>query len=243
MRSYFKEVGDGFRAALSHGVVKEPSWRSRCNNAFVDWATSQIPPNESVKYQKGYEVSDQNPLTQRYFENTRGRVTYYDEAPSVAYYFEVAKKAVPPGFVGVVKSFQQYFAHVEIATTTVYSESDFWGDPFAIERDLGWIPRWHFRIENYDGSEPAWITAPVVGTVLPGIAHSDLAFSDGLGFPWVSPGAENIHLLIPGGKRLRVIVEVPALESDLNIEVGGAIRGYTIGDYGYQTLLAIRSNW
>jgi len=243
MRDFFKEVGDGFRAALSHGVVKEPSWRSRCNNAFIDWATSQIPPDESVRYQKGYEVSDQNPLTQRYFENTRGRVAYFDAAPAAGYYFEVAKKSVPPGYIGIVKSFQQYFAFRALGATMIYSESDYWGDPFALERTFGWIPRWHFRLENYDGSDPGWLTAPVIGNNLPGIAHPDIAYTDGVAFPWSSPASENIHLLIGGGKRLRVIVEVPALIGDLDVEVAGALRGYTIGDYGYQTLLAIRSNW
>ena len=246
MRNYFKEVGDGYRNALKMDVVKEPRWRSRTNMSFVDWATSQIQPDESVKYQKGYEVPDQNPLTQRYFENTRGPVIYSEAAPNPGYYIEVAKRAVPNGSIGVVKGIGQYFVYTTIEATLVYTINALWGDPFVLERSYDFQPRWHFRLENYEGADPVWMTAPIVGNLLPGEAHPDLAYTDGLSYPWSAPSSQNIHLLIPGGKRLRVIVEIPAAigeENQVDIEVAGVIRGFTLGDYGYHTLAAIRAHW
>lgn len=239
IRSFEKLRHGWFSDAINLNVVKEPVWRARLNNAFLCWAFRQPVPRPAIPDRLGYEHPDQNPRTQRYWENRP--ILYESPAGTDPWLIELARVTIPYASIGILKSFEQ----VVILTDEgefCFSGSANWGHPFVLP---DWLTiTWHFRLERVTGTEPALINQSGlnVEALLPGEPHFDLAIMDNIWFPASSPASQNIHLTIGGRYRFRVLALVER-DEEYTISIAAKIRGFRLSAFDAFTVLPVRSIW
>jgi hypothetical protein len=241
MRNFEQLRYDFFRRIIDKNVLREPSWRERLNNAFLSWAMSVQPPASDVIPEQGkYERAADNPLTQNYFESAPVVMTHPGGVGD--WLAEVARVIVPKSRVGVVKGFEQFLVHDDIAGDTVFSRADSWGNPF-LASDIAAVDsvRWLWRIEPTTGAVPAMISQ-VNPPMIPGIPHPNVPEMTDLWFPATSAAAQNIHVTIGGGNTLRVFALI-TLNAEYALRVAAKVKGFTISQYDPMTKIAIRSIW
>lgn len=226
--------------AIRKNVIREPKWRSRINLGFLAWANLQATRHAvapTIFRQASYEHPELDPLTQRYWESTRGLL----DAPAgiVPWVVELARISVQDGQIGICKSLEQVVIHPDLQSPSYYSTISSWGNPFVIPTTVG--VTWHLRLERCDQGEPAWINAssPTPAILLPGEPHFDLPQITDLWFPAASPSGQNIHLCIGSRYRLRVIAVVTRTE-EFALSVSAKIRGFSQGVYSPYTLRSLR---
>lgn len=230
-------------AAIRKNVVREPTWRARMNNQFVRWAMSQqVIRLPEIPRKRLYENPEQNPLTQKSWENTHPDGLLTAPAGTVPWIVELARISVPQDYVGVCKSFEQVLIHPDIQDPITFSLSGNWGNPFLLP--AGVTVTWHFRVERSDQGEPGWINAssPTPLVLLPGEPHFDVSEMQDLWFGASSPPSQNFHMTIGSRYRMRVLAIVER-DDEYAIQIAAKIRGFTLSCYDPMTLLAIRSIW
>lgn len=239
LRSWEKMRYDGFSRAIQNNAIKEPSWHRRLNNRFLTWVMTQpIPVLPELPNKRAYQTPEQNPLTQRYWENTRGLL----EAPTgtVPWLVELARISIPDESVAIVKGFEQF---IDVEGESPLTASADWGNPFILTQ-YGITVEWYFRLERNDGGEPAWIniSSPTPRVYLPGEPHFDVHVYQDVWFPAGSPPSQNFHMTIGGRYRLRVLALVARTEQ-YDLKIAAKIRGFDLSNFDPNTLFAIRANW
>lgn len=180
--------------------------------------------------------------TLRYQNNTRGLVAHPGTQTWPAWIAELARFVVPKGMFGMIKSFDQFLAFTDDAYG-VPTSSPQWGIPFTgfgSGQSAFGANRWHFRLFEFYGTEPAWINAQNT-VAIPGFPHPDLPFVDDLWFPVHSPSSTNFHLPVPNGHILRVFLELGA-QSDQPF-AAARLSGWTSTYLSDECRHAIRSSW
>lgn len=240
MRSWEKLRYGWYRTAIEKNVIREPRWRSRLNNRFFLWAMSGCHYGRNSRLP--FEKPEQNPLTQRYWENTHPDSPLTAPAGVVPWVVELCRTSVPMASVAICKSFEQFVYHPDLQSPSHFSISSSWGNPFPLPATVRIT--WHFRIERSGTGEPVWINAssPTPAVLLPGVAHSDIAEVRDLWFPAASSSSQNFHLTIGSRYRLRVIAVVER-DVEYELELAAKIRGFRLSSFDAMSLLAIRSIW
>jgi len=123
----FQIMGIGEHSLLSALVRQIKEQRARClsPSPWIGQQSSwQLPTTR--RYQQSVSPSDQ-PITQVF--------------PTENWSVELARWPVPFGSLGIIKSFEQYLAGVNIQGNVVYSESQSWGNPFPLATRFEWYLR------------------------------------------------------------------------------------------------------
>jgi hypothetical protein len=147
------------------------------------------------------------PQTRRYKQSEQAPGSPLTQPDLNPWLVELCRFEVPTGNLGIIKSIEQYIS----VDQTVFTQSQYWGNPFITGIDLTWF----LRLSPVTTPREPWlsISGPTVGpNQLPGIAYSDLPQTDDLWYPAASSSAANVHLPLPGGQILRVFVLVPIVE-------------------------------
>ena len=240
IRNFDKLRHDGFARAIKKNVVKEPSWRARLNNRFIQWALSQPLEKPTVPARQLYELPELNPRTLHYWQNRP--ILYSAPAGTDPWLIELARVVIPSENIGILKSLEQVVVHPDLQNPNYFSISGQWGNPFPFPAGL--IITWHLRLERVTGTEPALINQSGVGVqaLLPGEPHFELPEFDNLWFPASSPASQNIHLTIGGRYRLRVLALVERAD-EYDLSIACKIRGFRLSPYDKFTLFPLRALW
>lgn len=238
MRSWERLRHTFFSRTIAKNVVKEPAWRARLNNAFVQWAMGQPLERSEIPCKNRFERPEVNPRTQRYLEHTYGLQT--SPATGDPWLIELARINVPAAFTAIIKSFEQFVSH-SIETPVICSASGNWGNPFILPDDFDLT--WHLRIERGDSPEPPQLNYNGLNPEFPGEPHFEVNTFEDLWFPASSPASQNIHWTVGGRYRFRVLALVTWPGDYLEMSVAAKIRGFRISPFDRLTLLPIRSNW
>ena len=228
-----------FNRAIFGNVVKEPGWRSRLNTAFIRCAFAQPLVRSEIPRKLLFEKPEMNPATQRYWEHTYGLQT--SPAGTDPWLVELARVTIPQAAVGIVKSFEQFVYHPDIAEPVYYSESGNWGNPHILPAATVTI-RWIFRLERDEAPEPAQLVYSGPNPELPGVPHYEQPDMTELWFPAASPPSQNFHLTIGGRYRFRVFALLE-WTAEYSIGVSAKIRGFRMSPYDSLTLRPLRSVW
>jgi hypothetical protein len=239
MRSFPRMAYHGLKCAVKRDIVKEPKWRRRIPLGWIGLAIREIAPSPTVPNRGNYDHPGTNPLSMRYWEQTRGLIDH--PGGTDPWLVELARHVVPLGHVGVVKSFEQVLDHPAIEGSLYFTASSNWGRPYILP--AGVTVRWLWRLDEYNGTSPPWIsTLNPAPQDYPGISHWDCPNMEDIWFPAGSPPSQNFHLLTTGGYCLRVLALIETT-SDYALSVSAKIRGFDVGQYGLTSQLAIRSLW
>jgi hypothetical protein len=183
------------------------------------------------------QQSWQLPTTRRYVQSRHpvsGKLTQPNA--SLSWMAEIARFVVPYGSVGIIKSFEQYVAQGE----TVYTTSAHWGNPFPLSSSISWF----FRLSHIHLLGNPWINVSGLSAIpdyLPGISYDDFARSDDLWFPACSSSSSNIHLPIPGGQFLRLIVLVGT--SQTPVSISAKLAGTVQSEMSSDAQFTVRTSW
>lgn len=177
-------------------------WPSIFRNLEQRWTESEV--RSPWLHKESLWVA---PQTRRYQQSEQAPGSPLTQPDLNPWLVELCRFEIPTGHLGIVKSLEQYIS----ADQTVFTQSQYWGDPFVTGIDL----TWYFRLSPVTTPRDPWVSISglTVGPdQLPGIAYSDLPQTEDLWYPAASSSAENVHLPLPGGQILRVFVLVPAVE-------------------------------
>lgn len=253
---------------MDHFQASSEILRKAVETGLVDWTWGD-PEHEGIISPQTIEYADElfqstgahntgdlenagvSPKSIHFRTNTRGRQVHPDElAPHRAWGVELARFIVPDGYIGIIKGLEQYLATVwGIPGGTdafVYSQNSRWGVPgpwHAVappgipSSDLG---TWHFRLHNLSRTTPIWWNA--LGIVqLPDLPYTDFPNDEQLWFPAGSASSQNLHLIVPAGRMLRVIYVTP--EQNARFEVACKLRGFIQSDRTLESAYNARTNW
>lgn len=228
-----------FNRAIIKNVVKEPSWRSRLNSAFIRYACSHRPIRSEIPFKRWYEKPEMNPATQRYWEHTFGLQT--SPAGTDPWLIELARVNIPQAYIGIIKSLEQFVYHPDIQNPVIYSGNSNWGNPHVIPVSTVTV-RWLFRLERGDTPEPAQLNYSGPNPIVPGEPHFEQPDMTELWFPAASPVSQNFHMTIGGRYRFRVFALLEWV-SEFSIGISAKIRGFRLSPYDRLTLRPLRSVW
>ena len=240
----FKQANELIRRAIRQNVI-DPTpdaiqrWRYDDTDKY-----QKIFDSVSEQYRSSAEKSPwlfqqqswQLPTTRRYIQSRHpvgGRLT---QPNTLAWMVELARFSVPYGSVGIVKSFEQYLGQGE----TVYTTSEYWGNPYPISVSISWF----FRLSHIHLLGRPWINVSGLSAIpdyLPGISYDDFARSDDLWFPAASSSSSNIHLPVPGGQFVRVIALVGA--SQTPVTISAKLAGSVQSEMSKDAQFTVRTSW
>lgn len=223
--SYYTEANALLRRAITDCVIDpHPDSIQKLATTNRSWGQASIlrdlmhsmskqsEANRMPKPWLGKQQSWQLPATRRYAQSRHAPdspVTQPDAGEN--WMVELARFPVPYGYVGIIKSWEQYV----IQDQDVLSSLSSWGDPYP-SVDL----EWYLRLFPLDRHGVPWTSvsgASAIRDYLPGIPYDDLPESLGIWFPATSPPSTNIHLVIPGNRVLRVFCIVAASSAAVSI--------------------------
>lgn len=184
------------------------------------------------------QSSWQLPATRRYVQSRFPPTTpSVQPNPAQNWMAELARYPVPYGSIGIIKSLEQYVSQ----GFQLHSTSANWGNPFS----LGIPISWYLRLSPYARLNDAWVNVSGAGAVpnlLPGFAYDDLSRTDDIWFPASSCSTTNVHLVIPGGYYLRVVVIVGANQGDA-VSVACKLAGSVQLETNNEAQLTVRTSW
>lgn len=246
--SWFTEANDVLRRGVAENIIDTrpvviQRW-SMCRGGImpalmraISLQTQQLP-SVSVSPWLAKQSSWQLPTTRRYVQSRFPPVTPSTQPiPAQPWMVELARYPVVYGSVGIIKSFEQYVSQGQ----SIFSTSSNWGDPFSLGSDISW----YLRLTKIDRLNDPWISisgASAVPNYLPGIAYDDLPRTDDIWFPATSCAATNVHLVVPGGYYLRVVIIVAAQQGD-PINVACKLAGSVQSETNNEAQMTVRTSW
>lgn len=244
--SWFTEANDVLRKAVGQRIcdprpIVIQRWSMCRNDAMsalmrtINAQTQQLPV-VSPWLQK--QSSWQLPATRRYVQSRFPPITpSVQPNPAQDWMIELSRYPVTYGSIGIIKSLEQYVSQGQ----SLYSTSTNWGNPFA----LGIPISWYLRLSPYARLNDAWVNISGAGAsanLLPGFAYDDLSRTDDIWFPAASCSTTNVHLVVPGGYYLRVVVIVGANQGDA-VSVACKLAGSVQLETNNEAQLTVRTSW
>lgn len=191
-------------------------------------------PYEAAKSQAYWEHHFPLALQPLYAPGLRGGIGGGVASSLPEWVIELARFPVPHGFVGVLKSIEQYLYNNDQEIT----RSANWGVPYQ-EGQTGPL-QWFLRLDPFDGYLPPRFQA-ILSSYIPGTPYPELAQIDHF---WFMSGSPSIwtHSLIPGGHYLRFFLYA-GQQTVGRISVMGRLRGFYQSIYSHEARFMARTNW
>jgi len=217
-------------------VIQAPYWLDRIARVDIRGKTN-VNIYQGFPQQGNNEDAYNNPANIRYQATTAGLLTHPEERDFAPWLVELARFTVPVRFAGVVHSFEQVLIVPGLQTSTAWTESSHWGNPFIRDDDIN--VRWLLRLDRIDRNDP-WVNQlnPVR---FPGNPWQDMPEVNDLWYPAGSPAAGNIHFLIPENTTLRVFAHVVA--TDEQISVACRLAGSVQSTMNTNSQTAFKEQW
>jgi hypothetical protein len=213
-----------------------PDWiRDVMGGNLRRYIESTIPGHTFPPGRANYEGPLSSPDTLRYVFSSSGRQIHPDVGPFQPWRVELARFEVPPGYVGIVRSFEQYLAVWQLAGITPV---DTVGNPFAGD-DAGVSGRWVMRLSAFQADTTPWVNVLNPVPEQPGILYPD--FHEEPAIWWPAGNDNTTRMTVPPGYTLRVFWECAALTA--RPAVAAALKGSLQGIYSGRAQQNTRGIW
>jgi hypothetical protein len=241
-----KESTVVMRRAINEGII-DPTPSAIAKKIFGN-ASLFKPLMEQIRHQRswyalnpkwlGKQNSWVSPTTRRYQQSENPPTSPITNTINAPWLVELARWTVPDGYVGIIKSFEQWLSLPGIQTPTIYSSLTNWGNPFVM------LPNrvdWYFRLSPTNRDNWMDVTGlSAIPEYLPGMPYTDLPHTSDLWFPATSPSSANLHLPVPGGFTLRVFLITPAIQY---LSAAAKLQGTVQNELSSEAQHVVRVTW